>query len=113
MNLELTVKDGVVKATILTDTTAAKEMLENGLDQLKQHLTIQGLQVEQMEILVNPDAMRQQAQAQDQQGFGGRQPGLGGGSEGGGDSASVAGVDSLGAALAGQAASNGRINVFA
>ena len=94
VNLELTVKDGVVKATILTDSTAAKEMLENGLDTLKQHLTIQGLQVEQMEILVNPDAMRQQAQAQDQQDFGGRQPAVGGGSEGGDDAAAVDGVDS-------------------
>ncbi|MBI5521274.1 MAG: flagellar hook-length control protein FliK [Desulfarculus sp.] len=109
VSLELTVKDGVVKATMLTDTVAAKNILESGLDQLKQQLDMQGLKVERVEIMVNPDAQRQEAQAQS--GFGRRRQGAGG--QGGGAADPLEGLESAEAVLAGQTAASGRINLFA
>ena len=112
VNLELTVKDGVVKASVVTETAAAKQVLENGLDQLKQQLTMQGLKVESVEITVNPDAQRQQSQAQAQADFNQRRPGSGGGGGGGGTEA-IEGLESLDTSLAAASGANGRINLFA
>jgi flagellar hook-length control protein FliK len=112
VNLELSVKDGVVKATMVTDTVAAKQALESGLDQLKQQLTLQGLKVDSVEITVNPDAQRQEAQAQ--AGFERRRQGS---SERGvsGGTGAIEGMDSLDASLAAANAGfgNARINLFA
>ncbi|MBI4797693.1 MAG: flagellar hook-length control protein FliK [Desulfarculus sp.] len=53
VSLELSVKDGVVKATMLTDTVAAKNILESGLEQLtKISKSLEG-------ISSLPDAMAQ------------------------------------------------------
>lgn len=107
VSLELTVKDGVVKATMLTDTQAAKNILENGLEQLKQQLDMQGLKVERVEIMVNPDAQRQQAQAQG--GFERRRQNA---ETRGGGLAPLDGLEPAEAAAV-QAAASGRINLFA
>ncbi|MFZ5586586.1 MAG: flagellar hook-length control protein FliK, partial [Thermodesulfobacteriota bacterium] len=72
LHMELTVKEGVVKATLTAETVAAKQALEAGLEQLKQELAQQGLKVERIDIAVNPDAERREAQAQAQAGFGQR-----------------------------------------
>ncbi len=64
LQVELSVKDGVVKATLTAETVAAKQALESGLDQLKQQLTAQGLKLDSLEVAINPDAERQQAQAE-------------------------------------------------
>lgn len=114
VNLELSVKDGVVKASVVTDTVAAKQALENGLDQLKQQLTMQGLKVESVEITVNPDAQRQQTQAQADQERRRQATGRVGGVGGAGGEAAVGdGEQSLAAALAAASASSSRINLFA
>lgn len=109
VSLELTVKDGVVKATMLTDTVAAKNILESGLEQLKQQLDMQGLKVERVEIMVNPDAQRQEAQAQS--GFGRRRQGAEG--RGGGAADPIEGLESAEAVLTSQTGASGRINLFA
>ncbi|MFH1060209.1 MAG: flagellar hook-length control protein FliK, partial [Pseudomonadota bacterium] len=70
LHVELAVKEGVVKATLTAETVAAKQALEAGLEQLKQELAQQGLKVERIEIVVDPDAERREAQAQAQAGFG-------------------------------------------
>ncbi|MCA1905407.1 MAG: flagellar hook-length control protein FliK [Desulfarculus sp.] len=64
LQVELSVKDGVVKATLTAETVAAKQALESGLDQLKQQLTAQGLKIDSLEVAINPDAERQHAQAE-------------------------------------------------
>lgn|GEM_PF-3393355 len=64
LQVELSVKDGVVKATLTAETVAAKQALESGLDQLKQQLTAQGLKIDSLEVAINPDAQRRQAQAE-------------------------------------------------
>ena len=64
LNLELSVKDGALQATLRTDTVLAKNTLEAGLEQLKQVLGQQGLKVERLEVLVNPDADQRQAQTE-------------------------------------------------
>ncbi|MBA4357940.1 MAG: hypothetical protein C0405_09475 [Desulfovibrio sp.] len=63
LNLELAVKDGNVTAKLVAENAAAKQALEAGMDQLKQDLANQGLKIARVEITVNPDAQRAQAQA--------------------------------------------------
>lgn len=61
LSLELSVKHGAVRATLMTDTVAAKNALDAGLEQLKQLLGQQGLRLERLEVLVNPDSQQRQA----------------------------------------------------
>jgi flagellar hook-length control protein FliK len=65
ISMELAVKDGAVKASLVAETVAAKKALEAGLENLKQHLAGQGIKVQQIEISVQPDAQRRQERAQD------------------------------------------------
>jgi flagellar hook-length control protein FliK len=65
ISMDLAVKDGAVKASLVAETVAAKKALEAGLDSLKQHLAGQGIKVQQIEISVQPDAQRRQERAQD------------------------------------------------
>jgi flagellar hook-length control protein FliK len=58
ITMELAVKDGAVKASLVAETVAAKKALEAGIEQLKQELVNQGLKVEQISISVQPDAQR-------------------------------------------------------
>lgn len=114
LNIEMSVKDGAVKAHLVVESVAAKQALEAGMDQLKSQLASQGLKVSQVEITINPDAQRQQAQAQeqarDQSGSGGRsfggQSGRSGEVEGLEDDGGTAGIYQ-GMGL------NGSISVFA
>lgn len=64
LNIELSVKDGVVRVTILAETAAAKSALDSGLEQLRHVLAQQGLKTERLEVLVNPDAQQRQAQSE-------------------------------------------------
>lgn len=112
LSLKLTVKDGVVRASMVAETAAAKHALDAGLDQLKQQLVQQGLKVERIEVMVNPDAQRQ---ARNQEGGG---SGSNGGRRGGrgprGGAGLEGGVEGDMAAAAWDLASDaGRINLFA
>jgi flagellar hook-length control protein FliK len=62
ISMELAVKDGAVKASLVTESVAAQKALEAGMDALKQHLAAQGVKVQQIEISVQPDAQRRQEQ---------------------------------------------------
>ncbi len=112
LNVELSVKDGAVKATLTAESVAAKQALEAGMDQLKQQLAQQGLRVERMEILLNPDAQDQQQQtlAQAQTGFGRSRREAGGG-EGPGPGGEE--TDAPAAAALDASQPSGRINLFA
>lgn len=115
LQVELSVKDGAVKATLTAETVAAKQALESGLDQLKQQLTAQGLKIDSIEVAINPDAERQQAQAEYQNQGGSRRGNSQGGGLSGGDSSQ--GADSeLGSVLATTRSGltgSGRVNLFA
>jgi flagellar hook-length control protein FliK len=65
ITLELAVKDGAVKASLVAETVAAKKALEAGIEQLKQELVNQGLKVEQISISVQPDAQKRHEAAGD------------------------------------------------
>jgi flagellar hook-length control protein FliK len=106
--LKLSVKHGVVRATLTTDSVAAKQVLEAGLEQLRQQLLQQGLKPERIEVLVNPDAQRQQARGegggQDQRRRSGQ----------GGSGLSLGGEESEEEfAAAGVVRGEGRVNLFA
>ena len=82
LSLEITVKDGAVKAVMMAETVAAKNALDSGLDQLKQLLGQQGLKLERLEVMVNPDSQRQaDFAAGDQSGSGDRRGGGSGDSD--------------------------------
>lgn len=113
LNVEISVKDGVVKATMVAESVAAKQALESGMEQLKSQLASQGLKLERVEITINPDAQRQQAeaqaQAQDQNRFG-----RGGANSGGGGGSSPEEVEPDGFTPVAQGrAQSGFISVFA
>ncbi len=63
ISMELSVKDGALKASLVADTVAAKQALEAGMEHLKQQLMQQGLKVEQLNISVQPDAQRRHESA--------------------------------------------------
>jgi flagellar hook-length control protein FliK len=63
ISMELALKDGAVKASLVVESVAAKKALEAGMDNLKQNLAAQGVKVQQIEISVHPDAQRRQEQA--------------------------------------------------
>jgi len=107
--LKLSVKHGVVRATLTTDSVAAKQVLEAGLEQLKQQLAQQGLKPERIEVLVNPDAQRQQARGEEGGGQGRRR-------RPGGEGAALApGGEETEEdfAATGFAGGEGRVNLFA
>ena len=114
LNLEISVKDGSVKAVMITETVAAKHALDAGLDQLKQLLGQQGLKLDRLEVMVNPDSQRQNEYAAgDQSGSGNRK--RGGGSPDGSSRASASGISEENQS-GGGSLTNGdgeRINLFA
>lgn len=115
LSIELTVKDGAIKATMVAESVAAKQSLEAGMDQLKQQLSMQGLKVDQITITVNPDAQRQ-AQAQAQSGFSQGRQGSGDGRSGSGLAGGGDALDSdtLARVVGGGAGgAESRVNVFA
>ena len=63
ITMELAVKDGGIKASLVAESVAAKQALEAGMEQLKQQLAMQGLKVQEINISVQPDAQRRQEQA--------------------------------------------------
>ena len=108
LKLELTVKDGAVRATLVAETNAAKQALDAGAEQLRQMLNQQGLKLERLDVFVQADSHETQAEAQSGQG------GQGGSSSGnlaGGDAAGEAEEIDIAAMQAAQHA--GRINLFA
>ena len=66
LNLELSVKDGVLKATLTAESVAAKNTLDAGSEQLKQLLSQQGLKVESLDIILKSDSQNAGAGFQDQ-----------------------------------------------
>ena len=112
LNLELSVKDGVVRVTMLAETAAAKSALDSGLEQLKYVLAQQGLKTERLEVLVNPDAQQEQAQSQSG-GQNNSRSGLAGG-ESESEASEVSNTEQDNATLAAYLASGGSsVNVFA
>jgi flagellar hook-length control protein FliK len=77
LNLELSIKDGLIKATVMAETVAAKNALESGMEQLKGALSQQGIKLERLEVMVNPDTQGGQQQKQAQFGAGGQKQGSG------------------------------------
>ncbi len=66
LNLELSVKDGVLRATLTAESVAAKNTLDAGSEQLKQLLSQQGLKVESLDIILKSDSQNAGAGFQDQ-----------------------------------------------
>ncbi len=62
LNMEVTMKDGNLQATLTADNAAAKQTLEAGLDLLREQLMQQGIKVDRIEVAVNADANPQQQQ---------------------------------------------------
>ena len=62
LNVEVTMKDGNLQATLTADNVAAKQTLEVGLDLLREQLSQQGIKVDRIEVAVNADANQQQQQ---------------------------------------------------
>ncbi|MCB2184867.1 MAG: flagellar hook-length control protein FliK [Deltaproteobacteria bacterium] len=113
VDVSLSLKDGVLKATLTAETVAAKHALESGLDQLKTQLSQAGLKVDRLEVILDPDAQNRDAQAQaqaqtDQRGRRGSFGFAADGSLSGGD----VGDESVTAATTGSSLS-GRISLFA
>jgi flagellar hook-length control protein FliK len=114
INLELSVKDGVVKATMLADTLAAKNTLDAGSEQLKQMLAQQGLKVEKLDIMLRPDSDDAQAQAKFQDQLDRRSgSGQGKGQVGGIGSGDVDDDEDYASPVTAYAAGSGRISLFA
>ena len=65
LNVELSMKDGVLKATLTAESVAAKNTLDAGSEQLKQLLAQQGIKVESLDITLKSDSQESQAQFED------------------------------------------------
>ncbi|QYR19770.1 flagellar hook-length control protein FliK [Paenibacillus sp. sptzw28] len=70
VDVRITVHNGQLTALFLTDTTAAKDILENQMAQLRSSLQSQGLQVDKLEV---SQTTVQTSMFQDRQGHGGRE----------------------------------------
>jgi flagellar hook-length control protein FliK len=115
LNLELSIKDGALKATLMAETTAAKNTLDAGAEQLKQMLAQQGLKVEKLDIMLRPDSDEAQAQAKFQDHLDRRgQSGQRGQNQGNGPGGAAAENDNeLSRPGASHAGGAGRISLFA
>ncbi|MBW7453713.1 flagellar hook-length control protein FliK [Paenibacillus sepulcri] len=69
VDVRITVQNGLLTAMFMTDTSAAKDMLENQMAQLRASLLTQGLQVDKLEVSQNTV---QTSLFQDRQGQSGR-----------------------------------------
>lgn len=88
--LKLTVKDGAVSATMITETAAAKGTLDAGAEQLRHLLSQHGLRLDRLEVMVGQSGQERTPQ------FGAQSGGSGAGS-GGGEGRANAGDDGAGA----------------
>ncbi|SEN32019.1 flagellar hook-length control protein FliK [Paenibacillus sp. OV219] len=77
VNVNISIHGGVVTAQFLTDTVAAKDMLENQLAQLRSTLQSQGLQVDKLEVSQTA-AQTNLFQEHDRNGQSGREQGTSG-----------------------------------
>lgn len=108
LTIKLSLREGVLKATLVADSASAKQTLEAGLNELRQQLAQQGLRLERMEVVVSPDAERREAKS-GEQGSGGRRNQ---GSAGGSNQAEMD-DEEITPAMLGLNSSSGRVNVFA
>lgn len=108
LTIKLSLREGVLKATLLADSSSAKQTLEAGLNELKQQLAQQGLKLERMEVVVSPDAERREANSGEQGTGGNRKKGSTGG-------AAEVEIDDeeINPAMLGLDSGSGRVNVFA
>ncbi len=81
MRMELTVKDGVMTASLETDNLAAKQVLLDNLPALRERLAEQNIRIDRFDVEVRreatdgqPDGRTMQDQQQTQQGQAGRRP---------------------------------------
>ncbi|WP_240688061.1 flagellar hook-length control protein FliK [Pseudalkalibacillus hwajinpoensis] len=65
LDIRLTTSDGKVTAFIATATSAAKEMIESQLHQLRQTLVQQGVQLDKVEVIQQPSSPSQSSMLQD------------------------------------------------
>lgn len=108
LTIKLSLREGVLKATLVAESSSAKQTLEAGLNELKQQLAQQGLKAERLEVVISPDAERREAKSGEQGSGGQNQKGSQG------NSAQVELDDEeMITAMLGQASANGRVNVFA
>jgi flagellar hook-length control protein FliK len=108
LTIKLSLREGVLKATLVADSASAKQTLEAGLNELKQQLAQQGLKLERMEVVVSPDAERREARGGEQGSGGKREKGSKG------NSAQVEmNDDEIAPAALGMDSASGRVNVFA
>jgi flagellar hook-length control protein FliK len=114
LTMKLSVKEGVVKATLVAETLAAKNTLEAGLEQLRQQLGSQGLKVERLEVMVQAQADQHRAPG-DTQAWSGSGQGQGnGGQEEEASEQGLAESEEESMALAAHLTAQGeRINLFA
>lgn len=108
LTIKLSLREGVLKATLVADSASAKQTLEAGLNELKQQLAQQGLKLERMEVVISPDAERREAKSGEQGSGEKREKGSRGNSNG-----VEMNDEDLTPAMLGQASANGRVNVFA
>jgi len=109
LTIKLSLREGVLKATLVAESSSAKQTLEAGLNELKQQLAQQGLKAERLEVVLSPDAERREARS-GEQGAGGQG---GNGSDGGGSGGSQSEEDEISVSAPGLASPSGRVNVFA
>ena len=55
LDIDLTVKNGHIHASLSTENVLVKEVIESNLNQLKQQLNNQGLTVDSFDVMVGPD----------------------------------------------------------
>ena len=108
LTIKLSLREGVLKATLVADTASAKQTLEAGLNELRQQLAQQGLKLERMEVVVSPDAERREAKSGEQGSSGRRNKGSAGGSN-----QVEMDDEEITPAMLGLNSSSGRVNVFA
>ncbi len=108
LTIKLSLREGVLKATLVADSASAKQTLEAGLNELKQQLAQQGLKLERMEVVVSPDAERREARGGEQDSSGKRNKGSAGGSN-----EIEMDDDEITPAMLGLDSASGRVNVFA
>jgi flagellar hook-length control protein FliK len=108
LTIKLSLREGVLKATLMADNSAAKQTLEAGLNELKQQLAQQGLKLERMEVVVSPDAERREARGGEQGSGDKRRKG-----SSGGRAEVEMDDDDLTPAMLGVDSGSGRVNVFA
>jgi flagellar hook-length control protein FliK len=108
LTIKLSLREGVLKATLMAESSSAKHTLEAGLNELKQQLAQQGLKAERLEVVISPDAERREAKSGEQGSDGQSQKGSQG------NSAQVElGDEDIVPAMLEQTSGNSRVNVFA